>query len=123
MQEIANLRFWGLKQQILNVVQLDEGDNPKEEFDLRIFVAPQEFFTLGLGRDWGPVINCPGTVLYNVDQPQSSWFCRALPLLLRVPLVLDIKFPVRGNFAPYRLQCHSLDAGLYSSNALCASLY
>jgi hypothetical protein len=28
--------------------------------------------------------------LYNVEQPQTPWFCRAFPLLLKAPLVLDI---------------------------------
>src|SRR5205823_14962234 len=31
-----------------------------------------------------------GSVLYNVEQPQTQWFCRAFPLLLEAPLVLDI---------------------------------
>src|SRR4029077_19619078 len=47
---------------------------------------------LGRGKDWLPAISCASTVLYNVDQPQSPWFCRAVPMLLRAPLVLDINF-------------------------------
>src|SRR4029077_19392887 len=83
---------WGLQEQRIDVVQRDEGADLDETFDLRVFVAPQEFFTLGRGKDWLPAINCASTVLYNVAQPQSPWFCRAVPMLLRAPLVLDINF-------------------------------
>jgi hypothetical protein len=92
MQEIANLLAWGLQEQSIEVVQRDQQADCQEPLDLRIFVAPHEFFTLGLGRDWMWALDLPNTVLYNVEQLQSPWFCRALPFLLRAALVLDINF-------------------------------
>ena len=92
MQEIANLLAWGMEDQGIDVVQRDEAADFEEPLDLRIFIAPQEFFFLGRGRSWMPVLDLPTTVLFNVDQLQSSWFCRALPLLSRAALVLDINF-------------------------------
>jgi hypothetical protein len=71
-------------------VQRDESASRDEPFDLRVFVAPHEFFWLGEGREWTDVAAARGSVLYNVEQPQTQWFCRAFPLLLDAPLVLDI---------------------------------
>ncbi len=92
MREIANLLAWGLQEQKIDTVQRDETADFEESFDLRIFVAPQEFFTLGRGRNWMHVFKLRNTVVFNVDQVQSPWFCRAFPLLARAALVLDINF-------------------------------
>ena len=90
MREIADLLAWGLQAEGIDAVQRDENANRDERFDLRIFVAPHEFFWLGKGRNWTEIAAAPGSVLYNVEQPQTQWFCRAFPLLLEAPLVLDI---------------------------------
>jgi hypothetical protein len=92
MQEIANLLAWQLTDLGIDANQRTEEDSLEEKFDLRIFVAPHEFFELGRGRAWKPVVDSPGSVLFNVEQVQTEWFCRALPLLLHAPLVLDINF-------------------------------
>ena len=73
-----------------DTVQRDENASRGEPFDLRIFVAPHEFFWLGEGKEWTKIAAASGSVLYNVEQPQTQWFCRAFPLLLEAPLVLDI---------------------------------
>lgn len=90
MQEIADLLAWGLQAEGIDAVQRDETANRDERFDLRVFVAPHEFFWLGKGTEWKGVAGATASVLYNVEQPQTQWFCRALPLLLEAPLVLDI---------------------------------
>jgi hypothetical protein len=90
MREIADMLAWGLQAEGIDTAQRDEMASPEEPFDLRIFVAPHEFFWLGEGREWTEVADAAGSVLYNVEQPQTPWFCRAFPLLLKAPLVLDI---------------------------------
>jgi hypothetical protein len=90
MREIADLLAWGLQAEGIDTVQRDETADIDEPFDLRVFVAPHEFFWLGDGEGWTEVAEAAGSVLYNVEQPQTPWFCRAFPLLLKAPLILDI---------------------------------
>ena len=92
MREIADLFAWGLQAQGIEAVQRDETASKDERFDLRVFVAPHEFFYLGDGKKWTALAGAANSVLYNVEQVQTQWFCRAFPLLLRAPLVLDINF-------------------------------
>ena len=92
MREIADLLAWGLEAEGITAIQRDETGSLEEPFDLRIFVAPHEFFWLGAGREWTSLASAANSVLYNVEQAQTSWFCRAIPLLLQAPLVLDINF-------------------------------
>lgn len=92
MQEMADLLAWGLQALKIDAVQRNEAADKDEPFDLRVFVAPHEFFTLGEGIGWTEFAGAPGSVLYNVEQVQTPWFCRALPLLLKAPLVLDLNF-------------------------------
>lgn len=90
MREIADMLAWGLQAEGIDTVQRDEAASRDEPFDLRVFVAPHEFFWLGDGKRWTDMAGAAGSVLYNVEQPQTQWFCRAFPLLLQAPLVLDI---------------------------------
>lgn len=90
MRDIADLLVWGLQAEGIDTVQRDETANRNEPFDLRVFVAPHEFFWVGEGKNWRELAGAAGSVLYNVEQPQTQWFCRAFPLLLDAPLVLDI---------------------------------
>jgi hypothetical protein len=92
MREIADMLAWGLRAEGIETIQRDETGNPDEPFDLRVFVAPHEFFWLGEGREWVPHASAANSILYNVEQVQTQWFCRAFPLLLEAPLVLDINF-------------------------------
>jgi hypothetical protein len=92
MREIADLLVWGLQAHRINAVQRDETASKNEPFDLRVFVAPHEFFTLGGGPSWVHLAEAGNSVLYNVEQVQTPWFCRAFPLLLKAPLVLDPNF-------------------------------
>jgi hypothetical protein len=92
MREIADLLAWGLEGEGISTIQRDETAHRDEPFDLRIFVAPHEFFWLGEGCEWAALAGAANSVLYNVEQAQTSWFCRAFPLLFRAPLVLDINF-------------------------------
>jgi hypothetical protein len=92
MREIADVLTWGLRAEGIETIQRDETGNPDEPFDLCVFVAPHEFFWLGKGQEWVPHASVANSVLYNVEQVQTQWFCRALPLLLEAPLVLDINF-------------------------------
>jgi tetratricopeptide (TPR) repeat protein len=94
MREIADVLAWGLHEQGIEAVQRDETASREERFDLRVFVAPHEFFYLGQGKAWTPLAGAANSVLYNVEQVQTQWFCRAFPLLLQAPLVLDINFQV-----------------------------
>jgi hypothetical protein len=92
MQEIANLVYWQLKALGINIHLRTEESELTESFDVRIFVAPHEFFWLGQGEMWRDLAWAPGSVLYNVEQAQTKWFCTAVPYLIRAPLVLDINF-------------------------------
>jgi hypothetical protein len=92
MREIADLLAWGLEAEGIPAIQRDETASRDEPFDLRIFVAPHEFFWLGEGREWTSLAGAANSVLYNVEQAQTPWFGRAVPLLLKAPLVLDINF-------------------------------
>jgi tetratricopeptide (TPR) repeat protein len=92
MREIADLFAWGLEGEGLPAIQRDETGSPEEPFDLRVFVAPHEFFWLGAGREWAGVAGAANSIMYNVEQAQTQWFGRAVPLLLKAPLVLDINF-------------------------------
>ncbi|MDQ0512170.1 hypothetical protein [Ancylobacter amanitiformis] len=90
MQEIANLLAWQLSALGIEVQRRTERSPFDEEFAVRIFVAPHEFFWFERGTQWRPLISRPGTVLYNVERPYTSKFCRAFSNLLAAPLVLDI---------------------------------
>jgi hypothetical protein len=92
MQEIANLVQWQLTALNIDAHLRTEESDPVEHFDLRVFVAPHEFFWLGKGESWKVIANTPGSVLFNVEQMQTPWFCRAFPYLLKAALVLDINF-------------------------------
>jgi hypothetical protein len=92
MSEFADLLVSGLRAEGCNAVQRDETNSKEEPFALRVFVAPHEFFTLGEGRSWVDVVGAPNSVLYNVEQMQTPWFCRIFNLLLTAPLVLDANF-------------------------------
>lgn len=90
MQEIANLLFWQLTALGIQAHQRTEEAPQGERFDIRIFVAPHEFFWLGRGEIWKSLAKVSGSVLFNVEQVQTPWFCKGFPLLLEAPLVLDI---------------------------------
>jgi tetratricopeptide (TPR) repeat protein len=92
MHELADLIAWGLQAEGIAAVRRDEAANKNEPFELRVFVAPQEFFYLGRGQEWLNLASAPNSIVYNIDQPQSQWFCRVFPLLLSSSLVLDINF-------------------------------
>jgi hypothetical protein len=90
MAEIADLLLLGLQSCGVNAVRRDEEADQAETFDIRIFVAPHEFFYLGAGKDWEKYVMHAGTVLFNVEQVQTEWFCRSFRLLLKAPLVIDL---------------------------------
>lgn len=90
MQEIADLLIAGLCAQGIAALSRTEQADIDEAFDLRVFVAPHEFFFLGDGKRWREAAAAPNSVLYNVEQAQTQWFCRAFTLLLEAPLVIDI---------------------------------
>ena len=92
MQEIANLVHWQLSALNFDSQLRTEKSDLAEVFDIRIFVAPHEFFWLGQGENWRRLVKASGTVLFNVEQVQTAWFCKGLPFLLEAPLVLDINF-------------------------------
>ncbi len=92
MQEIANLLAWQLQAFGIDAHLRTEEGQMQEAFDVRIFVAPHEFFFLGNGPSWRHLAAADGSVLYNVEQMQTQWFCLAFPLLLNAPLILDINF-------------------------------
>jgi hypothetical protein len=92
MREFADLLVWSLEAEGYNAVHRDETSSEEEPFALRLFVAPHEFFTLGEGRSWVDIAAAPNSVLYNVEQMQTPWFCRIFHLLLKAPLVLDVNF-------------------------------
>ena len=71
MHEIAELLALGLQQGGIDAVQRDELSDPKERFDLRIFVAPHEFFYIGAGKKWLSAAGDRNTVLYNLEQMRT----------------------------------------------------
>ena len=92
MQEIADLMHWQLKDFYVDSHPRTEDSELLEPFDIRVFVAPHEFFWLGQGEKWKSLAGAPGSVLFNVEQVQTNWFCRGFPFLVQAPLVLDINF-------------------------------
>ena len=92
MQEIANIVHWQFKALGIDSYLRSEKSEMDEKFDIRVFVAPHEFFWLGQGENWQAFANLPGSVLFNVEQIQTSWFCKGFPFLVQAPLVLDINF-------------------------------
>jgi hypothetical protein len=92
MRDIAILLLEGLRELGISTELRDEFADPDEHFDLRVFVAPHEFFYLGKGLGWQDLAGAPSSVLYNVEQPQTQWFCRGFQALLKAPLLLDINF-------------------------------
>jgi hypothetical protein len=92
MQEIANLVYWQMRALGIDCHLRTEESNLNERFDIRIFVAPHEFFWLGRGPMWANLAGSSSSVLYNVEQAQTKWFCRGIPYLTQAPLVLDINF-------------------------------
>jgi tetratricopeptide (TPR) repeat protein len=92
IREIADLLVWALRAEGIETFLRDENASKGERFDLRVFVAPHEFYFLGEGGAWKDLAGTPNTVLYNTEQVQTHWFCLAFPFLLKAPLVLDINF-------------------------------
>jgi hypothetical protein len=92
MQEIANLVHWQFSALNFDSQLRTEESDPAEAFDIRIFVAPHEFFWLGQGAIWRHLVQASGTVLFNVEQVQTAWFCKGLSFLLEAPLVFDLNF-------------------------------
>jgi hypothetical protein len=106
MQEIANLIQWQLKSLKIDAqLRTDESDLG-ETVDIRIFVAPHEFFSLGLGKDWRNFIRAQGSILFNVEQVQTPWFCAGFQFLLDAPLVLDINF--HSAFLLRKMGCNAI---------------
>jgi hypothetical protein len=92
MREIAELLAWGLQALGIRADLRDERAARDEPFDLRIFVAPHEFFILGKGRAWQGMAGASNSALYNVEQVQTQWFCRTFQILMKAPLLFDINF-------------------------------
>jgi hypothetical protein len=92
IREIAEILVWGLCAEGIDAVLRDERADKNEGLDLRIFVAPHEFYILGEGGTWKNFASAPNTVFYATEQPQTHWFCYAFPYLLKARLVLDINF-------------------------------
>lgn len=92
VQEIANLVDWQLRAIGINSQLRTEDSDIGEAFDVRIFVAPHEFFWLGRGKMWGTIAAEPGSVLYNVEQAPTRRFAAAIYYLIRAPLVLNLNF-------------------------------
>lgn len=90
MKEIAELLKVGLVASGCGAHLRTDEHSLDEDFDIRIFVAPHEYFFLGAGERWLPFVGHETTALYNVEQPQTQWFCRTFDLLLKSSLVIDI---------------------------------
>jgi hypothetical protein len=89
-QEIANLVHWQLRALGISSQLRTDESQVDETFDVRIFVAPHEFFWLGRGAEWRHLASARGSVLYNTEQPQTQWFRAAVPYLTQAPLVWDL---------------------------------
>ena len=92
IRELADLLVWGLQSAGIDAVLRDETASKDEHLDLRVIVAPHEFYILGAGKSWKTLADAPGTVFYNTEQLQTHWFCQAFPFLAKAPLILDINF-------------------------------
>jgi tetratricopeptide (TPR) repeat protein len=92
IRELAELLVWGLRAEGVDAILRDQTANKDERLDLRVIVAPHEFYVLGEGESWKALAHEPNTVFYNTEQLQTKWFALAFPFLLDAPLVLDINF-------------------------------
>ncbi len=64
--------------------------------ELRLFVAPHEFFLLGRGPAWVRDDVIASGLMLNTEQPQTAWFARALPFLLAARGVVDLSAQTAG---------------------------
>lgn len=94
MTEISRLLGCGFSELGLTVEYFDETSPPApNKYDAAIIVAPHEFF----------VIDCPSTtfeilrqnsrlLMLNTEQPQTTWFAKALRYLKKADVVLDMNY-------------------------------
>lgn len=73
------------------IFRLTEDDQPPEQCDRLIIVAPHEFFYLGSGQQWSKHPEWwADAIMVNVEQPQTTWFSKAFHFLKQSRLILDI---------------------------------
>lgn len=90
MHEIAEGLVHDLQAHGLTVRLRNELTSPQDRAPVSVYVAPHEFFHLGEGRHWIRDDVLTEAVMYNTEQPQTTWFGRALPFLLASRGTIDI---------------------------------
>lgn len=60
--------------------------------DVCIFSAPHEFFFLKGSEDWNDETIIRKSIMFNTEQPQTLWFCRALMFILMSDTVIDLSY-------------------------------
>jgi hypothetical protein len=68
----------------------DEESAMEERAPICLFVSPEEFFLAGRGREWIREDVVATSFMFGVDQIQTNWFARCLPLYLMSRGVIDI---------------------------------
>lgn len=99
-------------------VRAEEGDERNSASrDLRIVIAPHDFFFLegAPSRDGFDFRNC---VLLNSEQMQSIWFARSYRLLTQAPYVLDINLQTAASLARLGLPARFLPLGRVTDNPI-----
>ena len=85
--------------------------------DLKIIIAPHEFFYLG-GAPTPEEINWKTVVLLNSEQLPSVWFRKALPFLLKAPFVLDMNVQAAASLVQLGANARFIPIGYVPGNKI-----
>ncbi len=66
-----------------------------------IVVAPQEFFTLGVGKNISKRSYPTNLIIIQAEQPKSKWFSSVIPFFKKAYAVWDIDFSSYETIKPY----------------------
>lgn len=115
--EIRDLIVSGFRELGVAARSGDESDWRDDSIDLRVVVAPHEFFYLGAGEAARDAVWPRGTILVGTEQPSTPWFEMALPCLRRATAVWDIDAETTAHLRSLGITCEHLPLGFAASYA------
>jgi len=92
-----------------------KGFDDNHEANLKIIIAPHEFFYLG-GSPQIQEINWDHVAILNSEQLPSVWFRKALPILYKAPYVLDMNIQTAASLIQLGINARFIPLGLISQN-------
>ncbi len=115
--EIRDLIVSGFRDLGIAAWSGDESDWRDDSIDLRVVVAPHEFFYLGAGEATRESVWPRGTILVGTEQPSTQWFEKALPCLRRATAVWDIDAETTARLRSLGIASEHLPLGFAASYA------